>query len=146
MFSIKRLYNGKAITVPLLYVDELRTPYTFDNLQVQATAATDTLYLRGVEAVCQFAGYLFPLSGANFLTVTTGTLTIEVTQELETGQHVFPFVTTVTNSPLSAFAPLLSAQPATIPLLTAVSIQVQSLYIPGVTGATRRRLPTARLV
>ena len=91
MFTLYRTYNSLTLPVAVLYVDELNTTYSFENITIEASDTDDELSLDGATNTATFAGDSFPLAGSDYSTATTGTLEITVTQALDTGLHVLRF-------------------------------------------------------
>lgn len=137
MFTILRVFNGINLPVPTLPVDSLNQEYTFDNIKIQTDVATESLAIVGASTVASFNGEGFPLSGANYLTAVTSTLTVRVITALPQGLYRFPFVSQtsslfpVTGFVLHGGTGFGIAGFSNIP--TNTSLLVQSFEIPGIT-------------
>ena len=93
MFTVKRSYLGETLPVVYLYLDSLNTDYAFESLIIQATESTDILDMPDDITATVTVGstvYPFPLSGSDFLTAQTGTVTMQCTAAgLEQGAHLY---------------------------------------------------------
>lgn len=149
MFTVDRRYQGNVYPIAMLYVDSLHERYTFDEIVVQATDAQDWLVFPAGAGQATFQGAALPLSGAEFLTAVTGTLTIIVTARLAVGLTVLSLQSVTRTLPgqgLALSGVGLMGQPGQVGRDLTPLIQVQYFPVEGVawpsTNRTRSGLPT----
>jgi hypothetical protein len=149
MFSMWRSFNGYALPVSALPVDSIQTRYDFEDITIQASDADDTLDIVGVDGAFTFNGEVFPLSGAAYLTATTGTLSVMITTALPHGLYRIPFVSSNSVLPIAGFAlhgwPGFGIAGKTF-MPIAAALLIQSLTIPGVnvSGTTEPKIVPMR--
>jgi len=133
MFTMHKIYGGEDVVLPPVYVDQINTWYTIENVKIQATMNEESLTLPNVQATVIFQSggtdYTFPLAGATFLAVKTGTLKVRVSQSLAAGIHLYPFMAeqtllTLAGMRLAGMARYASEDVLHFPLPAYVQVQV----------------------
>lgn len=90
MFTLFRERYGVSYQIPVIYINSLNEEYSFDDITVTSTLASETLSLvmaGSMRFVADSVEYVAPFDGSDFLTEKTGTLYLTITEDLDTGLH-----------------------------------------------------------
>jgi hypothetical protein len=100
MFTISQDYLSETIDLPILYLDTPNQEYDFEDVNIEASSALDSLAVSSTAVVASFTSggstYTFPLSGSDFTTQLTGTLTVRIAGTFSPGTYQYTLENTQT--------------------------------------------------